>query len=115
VHGGGTGAAGADMTAIKGAGVTSIAYGGSAGRYVITLADKWNALLAFHAQVVDASGNAHWSVNVVSEDVASAKTITIQVWSAATTVAPALANLSTDEKLKFTAILSNTAQPPTAR
>lgn len=110
VFGGGTGAANADLTAIKGAGVTSITYGASSGRYVINLADKFASLLMASFLVIDATTPDDWEVVVVSESVASDKTVSIAVFKGGT-----LTDLTTDEKLKFELTLSNTNQPPTAR
>lgn len=115
VFGGGTGASASNMTAILGAGVVSITRGASAGLYTINLADKWNKLLFAGFEVIDPTTTKHWEVAVVSEDVASGKTIVIQAFSAAGAAAPAASDLTTDEKLKFMLILSNTGQVPSAR
>ncbi len=110
LFGGGTGAGDADLTAIVGAGVSSIPDTATTGELVITLTDKWANLLFFSGTVIDPGTPDDWEVVVLSEDVASAKTITIKCFKGGTA-----ADLSTDEKLKFMAILSNTKQPPTAR
>ena len=112
VFGGGTGGgAAANMSAIKGAGVSSIAYNAATGKYRITLADKFNSLLMASFLVIDpAAGIDDWEVVIEAEDVASAKTIDIAVFKGG-----ALADMATTEKLKFELSLSNTAQAPTAR
>jgi hypothetical protein len=109
VFGGGTGAGNADLTAIKGAGITSIVDGGT-GEYDILLADKWNSLLFFSATVISTDTADDWEVLVRAETVSTTKLISITVFKGGTA-----ADLTTTEKLKFMIALSNTSQPPTAR
>lgn len=104
----------ANPTAVKGRGIASIAWV-STGLYTITLADKWNVFGGAVCTVIDPTTTHHWEVTVVAETVASTKTVQIKVFHAATAAAPALADLTSDETLKFFLILFNTAQAPTAR
>jgi hypothetical protein len=109
LFGGGTGAGAADLTAIKGIGVTSITRTG-AGLYTITLKDKYNSFLYLGGQVIDPTAPDDWEVNVVSEAVLASKTIAIAVYKGGVA-----ADLTADEKLKLFIALSNTAQSPTGR
>lgn len=110
LYGKGTGAAAADLTSVGGIGIASVAYAASTGVYTLTLSDKWAKLLNWHFQVLDATSAAVWAVTVSAETVSSTKTITLNVFKAGT-----LANLSTDEILKFSLDLCDTAQPLTSR
>lgn len=109
IFGGGTGAAAAPLTAIKGAGVVSVNQTGT-GLYTILLADKFNALLMASFLIIDPTTPDDWAVQVVAEAVSGAKTIDLAIFKGGL-----LTDLTTDEKLKFELTLSNTAQAPTAR
>lgn len=83
----GTGTAGTleyDPTNVKGKGITSIVsdtiIDGSPGLLVITLDDLWAGLLSFSECVITSDTADDWEVTVVSETVATAKQITIQVF-----------------------------------
>jgi len=102
---------GANLTSLKGNGIASVART-SNGLYVLTLSDKWAALLRADFSVEDSLGTKHYSITVKSETVATNKTITFTVFQAATTVAPALNDLISTDKLKFTLLLSNSSQVP---
>ena len=106
------GAIGAVPTNLRGNGLASIART-SNGLYVLTLQDKWAALLQATFSVEDSLGTKHYNVVVRSETVATTKLITFTVFQAATTVAPALNDLISTDKLKFRFLLSNTVQVPT--
>lgn len=107
------GGAAANPTSVKTAGgIASIVYSAATGKYTITLADKWTAFLGADFCVIDSAGNAHYEVTVVSETVASTKTVVIQVWGAATATAPALKDLPTTATLKGTIKVTNTQQKP---
>ena len=110
IFGRGTGAAAADLTGVKGAGLgaaaTAINQTGT-GLYTISLADKWPGLLMFKAAVIDATTPDDWEVVLVAESVASAKTIDIAVFKGGT-----LTDLTTDEKLLFEIVLSNSTKLP---
>lgn len=105
------GAAGATPTGLKGIGIASIAWV-STGIYDITLVDKWAGLLEVNFSVIDSTGLRHYTFNVKTETVSTTKIIRINVFAAATTVAPTLANLETTDTLLVTLKLSNTLQVP---
>lgn len=109
IFGGGTGAATSNLTSVVGAGITSITRTG-VGLHTITLSDKWKNLLYVDGTVIDATTPDDWEFVVVSEAVATSKTIAIALFKGGTA-----ADLSTDEKIKIMIALSDTAQPPTAR
>ena len=109
IFGGGTGAAASALTAVKGAGVSSIAETAT-GKYTITLTDKWNTFLFFSGVVIDTTTVDDWAVTVEEELVSTSKTVKILVTKSGTAT-----DLTTDEKLKFMLAVSNTSQPPTAR
>lgn len=106
-----TGAAGASPTGLKGIGITSIAWV-STGLYDITLTDKWAALLDAHFRVIDSTGLRHYHFTIVTETVSTTRIIRVKVFAAATTVAPALADLVSTDTLRFSLKLSNTVQTP---
>lgn len=103
----GTGGA-ATQTLTHGAGIASVVQAAT-GVITITLADKYATLLGCHVSVLD-SAAAHWSFKVTSETVSSTKTIVGQLYSAATTVAPAAAYLPTTAKICFRIDLLNTSR-----
>jgi hypothetical protein len=105
IVGGGTGAGNADLTAVYGAGVSSIPDGGT-GEYTITLADKYASFLHGTFQVIDATTPDDWAVVMTAEAVATDKTVSITVFKAGTAT-----DLTTDEKLTFCLYLSNTNVP----
>lgn len=105
------GAGTSSPTSVKGNGITSITRS-SSGKYVITLADKYAALRAWSFGVIDSTAARHYEITISAETVASTKTITIEVFGAATTVAPARSDLATTDTLKFTLLLSNSANIP---
>lgn len=106
LFGRGTGAGAADLTGVKGAGLAATAAFDQTGTglYTINLADKWPGLLMFSAAVIDATSPDDWEVVVVSEAVATSKTIDIAVFKGGVA-----ADLSTDEKLLVEVVLSNGA------
>lgn len=106
------GNAGANPTSVRGLGVASITWV-STGKYLVTLQDKWNALLQCEANVLDSTGTKHFRITPSAETLSSGgKTITLEVFSGATTVAPTRADLAATETLMLTLTLSNTAQKP---
>lgn len=105
------GAGAANPTGLKGIGITSITRS-SSGKYVITLADNYAALLAAQFMVIDSTGLVLSSVFVSAETVASTKTITIEVFGGATTVAPTRRDLAATDTLRFMLTMSNTQQVP---
>lgn len=83
---------------------------GTAGLYTITLEDKWGGLLGFDATVMDATSPDEWQVVVVSEAVATTKTIVVQVFKGG-----AVADLQADDTLYFEIVLSNASSSSLAR
>lgn len=100
------GAGAADLTGLvsAGGGVTLIDQTGT-GLYTVTLRDKYVDLLMLHGCVIDPGSPDEWVVQVASQDVAGAKTISIQVFKGG-----ALADLTTDETLLLEITLKNTKQ-----
>lgn len=98
-------------TALKGKGIATVTRT-ALGKYTITLNDKWAALLSVDLTFIDSTGANQFTYNVVSETVASTKTINISVFSSATAVAPGLADLATTTTMKMCIMLSNSAQIP---
>lgn len=105
------GAATSNPTSVKGNGIASITRS-SSGKYVITLSDKWKAIRDWSFNVIDSTAARHYEITVSAEDVATNKTITIEVFGAATTVAPARSDLATTDTLKFRLMLSNSSNIP---
>lgn len=105
------GAAGANPTSVRGIGIASITWV-STGKYKVTLQDKYAALLKYHASVIDSTGLRHYSITASAEDVATGKTVTLEVFAAETTVAPTRADLETTDTLLLELVLSNTQQKP---
>lgn len=95
------GAAGANPTALVAPGVASIVWTAT-GRYTVTLEDKYNTLLQCLGNVFDATSPDDWEVNGVSETVATTKTILLAIFKGG-----ALADLTTDDTLRLTIVLSN--------
>jgi len=111
LYGGGTGAGAANMTGIVGPGIQSITRSG-VGLYTINIADRWHAFLMFTGLVLDPTAPDDWEVNVVSETVAGAVTRAVNI---IVNKSGAATDLTTDEKLKFELVVSNTSVPPSAR
>ena len=107
LYGMGVGAATSNLTGVKGKGITSIVRTG-VGLHTITLANKWNGFLMADFCIIDATTPDDWEVTVVEELVATSRTVKIAIFKGGTA-----ADLSTDEKIKFELVLSNTVQLPT--
>jgi len=105
------GNAGANPTGLKGIGIASINWV-SSGKYTITLSDKYAALLGAQFMVIDSTGLTLSSVFISAETVATNKTITIEVFGGASTVAPTRRNLAATDTLRFILTMSNTSQVP---
>lgn len=111
IYGKCVGAAGANPTGVKGLGITSITWV-STGKYLITLEDKYNALLNADFRVIDSTGLRHYSFSITSQTVSTTKLITVEVYAGASTVAPTRADLAATDTLLVTLELSNTQQVP---
>lgn len=106
------GAAAANPTGLKSqGGIASIART-SSGKYTITLTDKWAALLEWNFNVVDSTAGNHYLFTVSSETVTTTKTIVVEVFKGATTVAPTRADLATTDTLRIKLVLANSQQVP---
>lgn len=109
IFGGGTGADAADLTAIDGGDVASIAHTGT-GLYTITLRTAYPALCFFSASLIDTTAALAWRVECVEEKVATDKTIKIIVTNEAGSVGGDAntkfipTDLTTDERLLFMAV-----------
>jgi len=106
IFGGGTGAATSDLTSVKGKGVASITRT-DVGLHTITLDDKWAGLLMFDACIIDATTPDDWEVGVTEELVSSSKTVKIAIFKGGSAT-----DLSTDEKIKFEIVVSDSNQLP---
>lgn len=105
LYGRATGAGDANMTSPLGAGVTSVTYNAAAGKFIITLDDKWIAFLGADISVLDTNNTDGWTWNIVSEDVASAKTVTVQFFLNDVQTSP-----TSGEKVFFRIHLLNSGQ-----
>lgn len=75
----------------------------STGNYTVTLRQACYKYLAIHADVLT-SGVNHWHVTCIAQTPTSG-TFQLKTFSAATTVAPALADLSANETLMVTLVM----------
>lgn len=105
LHARGTGAAAANLTSVKGNGITSITRTG-VGTHRITLGRKFAGLLNVVGNVIDVTTPDDWEVNPIT-DLSSNQTIDIQVFKGGVA-----ADLTTDEKLLLTLILQDTSSKP---
>lgn len=102
----GTGAA--NITSVTyGLGITVPIVRAPTGLYTITLSDKWNYLVHAAFNVIDPTGPDDWTVNVVSETVATNKTIVIAVYKGGVA-----ADLTSDETLTGEIVLGNSSVTP---
>lgn len=96
-----------NMTTTYGLGMSTTITRNSAGTYGITLSDKYAALIHATFNVIDAGTVDDWTVNIVSEAVATTKIIVITVFKSGTA-----ADLPTTATLTGQITLSNTAIIP---
>lgn len=106
IYGRGTGASTSSLTSVKGKGISTITRTGT-GAHTITLTDQWQGLLGFSASIIDATSTDDWEVTVVSETVASTKTVLIAIFKSGTA-----ADLTTDEKILFEITVSRSGNLP---
>jgi hypothetical protein len=106
----GVGAAAADLTSVKGATLIDQT---ATGLYTVTLPRKFAGLLNM-SWSVKSSTAANWSVQIISETVATDGKVNIAVLSAAdnAATAPTKANLSTGETLFLEFTLKDSATKP---
>lgn len=105
IHARGTGAGAANLTSVKGNGITSITRTG-VGTHRITLARKFQGLLNVIANIIDVTTPDDWEVNVLT-DLTSNQTIDIAIYKSG-----AAAELTSDEKLLLTLVLQDTSAKP---
>ena len=111
--GDGTGTAGnlsVDPTGVNGKGIASVTASTTldeVGKYTITLGHAWAGLLAVKSCFLDADTTDDWSVLVVSEEVATSKTIVIQVLKSSN-----ISSNADDEKLYMELVLSQSSVRP---
>ena len=109
----GTGTAGYlnnDPTSVNGKGIASILASDvvdEVGKYTITLTDKYAGLLSVRFCYLDGDTTADWEMMVVSEAVATSKTVVVQVFKDG-----AASPSATDEKLFFELVLSQSSVRP---
>lgn len=95
-----------NMTTTYGLGMSTTITRNSAGTYGITLRDKYAALIHASFNVIDAGTVDDWTINVVSEAVASTKIIVITVFKDGTAAdLPATATLTGEITLSNTSII----------
>lgn len=105
----GTGAGAGSLTSVKGA--TSIAWV-STGKYTVTLPRKFAGLVGFRASVINSAGTTLSQVFPSAEAVASAGTITIEVFGGLTAAAPSRRDLTSADILLLEIDLMDSAQKP---
>ena len=103
----GPGNGAANITLTYGLGVSPTLTYAATGKYTITLSDKWAALLHFNGAVIDATTEDDWEVVVLSETVATNKTIQIAVFKGGVAAA-----LTSDEILMLRLTLLNSSATP---
>lgn len=99
-----------DPTSVKGKGVASVVASDTVdqtGRYTITLRDRWAGLLAVKFCYLDTNSTDDWECTVVSEAVATDKTIVIQVFKSGS-VSPS----ATDERVYLELVLATSSMKP---
>ena len=103
----GPGNGAANITLTHGLGVSPTLTYAATGKYTITLSDKWAALLHVNGAVIDATTEDDWEVVVLSETVATNKTLQIAVFKGG-----AAAALTSDETLMLRLTLLNSSATP---
>lgn len=102
----GVGAAAADITLTYGLGISGVIDQTGTGTYTITLTDKWAALIHASFNIIDGGTVDDWVINVVSETVATTKTILLTVFKGgAAANIPATATLTGEITLTNSAVL----------
>ena len=108
-----TGNGTSNMTATYGLGCSPTISRSSAGVYVITLTDKWAALMDWSYSIQD-SGTAtdSYTVKLTAETVASNKTVTIQVLKETAAAHAVTADLSSSQILTLRLVLLDSSALP---
>lgn len=95
-----------NMTTTYGLGMSTTITRNSAGTYGITLSDNYAAFIGANFNVIDAGTVDDWTVNIVSEAVATTKIIVITVFKGGTAAdLPATATLTGRITLSNTSII----------
>jgi hypothetical protein len=109
IHARGTGAGASSLTSVKG--VTSIVWV-STGKYTVNLPRKFAGLVGIRGTVINSAGTTLSLVFPSADAVASAGTITIEVFGGLTTVAPTRRDLTSADILLLEINLMDSAQKP---
>ena len=81
------------------------------GIYIVTLEDKYNALLACTATIQSTTGADDYNVCIAAHDVSSAKTITLHVYKSDGDGTATLTDLGDEDEIHFAAFLQNSSLP----
>ena len=81
------------------------------GIYIITLEDKYNALIACNVSIQSTTGADDYNVCVAAHDVTSAKTITIHTYKSDGDGTATLTDLGDTDEIHFSAFLQNSSTP----
>ncbi len=81
------------------------------GVYVITLADKYNALISFTATIQSTTGVDDYNVCVISHFVSTTKLITLHVYKSDGDGTGTLTDLGDTDEIHFLAVVQNSATP----
>jgi len=81
------------------------------GIYIVTLTDKYNALLCCNATIQSTAGTDDYNVCVAASDVSSAKTITFHTYKSDGDGTATLTDLGDTDEIHFAAFLQNSSLP----
>jgi hypothetical protein len=81
------------------------------GVYIVTLEDKYNALISCTATIQSTTGVDDYNVCIIAHDVTSAKTITLHVYKSDGDGTATLTDLGDTDEIHFVAVLQNSATP----
>ena len=81
------------------------------GIYIITLEDKYNALIACTATIQSTTGADDYNVCIAAHDVTSAKTITVHTYKSDGDGTATLTDLGDTDEIHFAAFLQNSTTP----
>ena len=81
------------------------------GIYIITLEDKYSALLACTATIQSTTGADDFNVCIAAHDVSSAKTITLHTYKSDGDGTATLTDLGDTDEIHFAAFLQNSSLP----
>ena len=95
----------------KNAGLGFSGANSTTGIYIITLEDKYNALISCTATIQSTTGADDYNVCVAAHDVTSAKTITLHVYKSDGDGTGTLTDLGDTDEIHFLALVQNSATP----